>query len=200
MPEISEFTLRQIPIIIITKATVYGNTLRHRTLTTRYCCSDTKLPGYYQYPKFLLSADLSQTAKTAYMLLYDRARLSRENGWEDGSGRIYVHYTVKKLAEALVRGLTATKEALGELDRAGLLCRAHDGFSRPSLLYVKLPNEPDLRPHGADSRPSEGRFSVSEGGGFPAPNKNIMNKNLWSKKSPRAPRLEDYSFKEGESF
>lgn len=139
-----------------------------------YC--DTRLPGYYQYPKFLLSADLSQTAKTAYMLLYDRARLSRENGWEDESGRIYVHYTVKKLAEALGRGPTATKEALRELDRAGLLYRAHDGFSRPSLLYVKLPNEPDLRPHGSDSGPSEGRFSGPRGGGFPATNKNIMNR------------------------
>ena len=169
-------------------------------MRTDFLYHDTQLPGYYQYPKFLLSADLSQTAKTAYMLLYDRARLSRENGWEDESGRIYIHYTVKKLAEALGRGPTATKEALKELDRAGLLYRVHDGFSRPSLLYVKLPNEPDLRPHGSDFRPSEGRFSDPEGGGSPAPNKKIINKNLWSKKSPQAPRLEDYCFKEGESF
>jgi len=169
-------------------------------MKTAFLYCDTRLPGYYQYPKFLLSADLSPTAKTAYMLLYDRARLSMENGWEDESGRIYIHYTIKKLAEALGRGPTATKEALKELDRAGLLYRAHDGFSRPSLLYVKLPNEPDIRPHGSDSRPPEGRFSGLGGGGSPSPNKKTMNKNLWSKKSPRAPRLEDYSFKEGESF
>ena len=59
-------------------------------MRTDFLYHDTQLPGYYQYPKFLLSADLSQTAKTAYMLLYDRARLSRENGWEDESGRIYI--------------------------------------------------------------------------------------------------------------
>ena len=32
---------------------------------------------YYQFPKFLLELQLSQNARIIYMLLYDRARISR---------------------------------------------------------------------------------------------------------------------------
>lgn len=33
---------------------------------------------YYQFPKFLLELPLSQNARIIYMLLYDRARISRK--------------------------------------------------------------------------------------------------------------------------
>ena len=38
---------------------------------------------YYQFPKFLLELQLSQNARIIYMLLYDRARISRKNNWTD---------------------------------------------------------------------------------------------------------------------
>ena len=34
---------------------------------------------YFQFPKFLLKLRISQTAKFLYMILYDRARISRMN-------------------------------------------------------------------------------------------------------------------------
>ena len=45
---------------------------------------------YYQFPKFLLELQLSQNARIIYMLLYDRARISRKNNWTDECGRVYV--------------------------------------------------------------------------------------------------------------
>ena len=50
--------------------------------------ADTRLPPYLPYPRFLLQADLTQTAKLLYALLLDRATLSQANGWLDESGRI----------------------------------------------------------------------------------------------------------------
>ena len=52
--------------------------------------ADTRLPPYLPYPRFLLQADLTQTAKLLYALLLDRATLSQANGWLDEGGRIYL--------------------------------------------------------------------------------------------------------------
>ena len=51
--------------------------------------ADTRLPPYLPYPRFLLQADLTQTAKLLYALLLDRATLSQANGWLDEGGRRY---------------------------------------------------------------------------------------------------------------
>ena len=48
-----------------------------------YMTGDTKLLPYLPYPRFLLGADLTQTAKVLYAVLLDRANLSRANGWTD---------------------------------------------------------------------------------------------------------------------
>ena len=48
--------------------------------------ADTKLLPYLPYPRFLLGADLTQTAKVLYAVLLDRSNLSRANGWTDEDG------------------------------------------------------------------------------------------------------------------
>ena len=50
--------------------------------------ADTRLPPYLPYPRFLLQADLTHTAKLLYALLLDRATLSQANGWLDEGARI----------------------------------------------------------------------------------------------------------------
>ena len=52
--------------------------------------ADTRLPPYLPYPRFLLQADLTQTAKLLYALLLDRSTLSQKNKWQDDEGRIYI--------------------------------------------------------------------------------------------------------------
>ena len=63
--------------------------------------ADTRLPPYLPYPRFLLQADLTQTAKLLYALLLDRATLSQANGWLDEGGRIYLVFPIEKIAAAL---------------------------------------------------------------------------------------------------
>ena len=55
--------------------------------------------SFYRIPKMLFTEEifeaLSTDAKVLYGLLLDRISLSRENGWMDDAGRVYVYYTIK---------------------------------------------------------------------------------------------------------
>lgn len=53
---------------------------------------------YYQFPKFLLKLSLSQNAIIVYLLLYDRAKISRKNKWTDEKGRIFVVFSLDELS------------------------------------------------------------------------------------------------------
>ena len=99
----------------------------------------TGIPPYLPYPRFLLKMDISQTAKLLYALLLDRTTLSQKNGWQDSEGRTFIVYPVAEIAEMLDKGCTAIKNALNELDAAGLLERKRAGFSAANHLYVKVP-------------------------------------------------------------
>ena len=106
---------------------------------TGYIGADTHLPPYLPYPRFLLKMEITQTAKLLYVLLLDRTTLSQRNGWQDESGRTYIIFPVTAIADALDKSPSTVKEALNELDRAGLLERKRQGFSAANHLYVKLP-------------------------------------------------------------
>ena len=102
--------------------------------------ADTRLPPYLPYPRFLLQADLTQTAKLLYALLLDRATLSQANGWLD--------------AAALDRSSMTVKTALSELEDAGLIERRRSGFSKPNRIYVKLPSDGQKSFQVTDRNPS----------------------------------------------
>ena len=51
-----------------------------------YMKESEQMLQYFQFPKFLLKLRISQTAKFLYMILYDRARISRMNSWIDKYG------------------------------------------------------------------------------------------------------------------
>ena len=116
--------------------------------------ADTRLPPYLPYPRFLLQADLTQTAKLLYALLLDRATLSQANGWLDESGRIYLVFPIEKIAAALDRSSMTVKTALSELEDAGLIERRRSGFSKPNRIYVKLPSDGQKTFQVADRNPS----------------------------------------------
>ena len=111
--------------------------------------ADTRLPPYLPYPRFLLQADLTQTAK-----LLDRATLSQANGWLDEGGRIYLVFPIEKIAAALDRSNMTVKTALSELEDAGLIERRRSGFSKPNRIYVKLPPDGQKTFQVTDGKPS----------------------------------------------
>ena len=88
---------------------------------------------YYQFPKFLLELPLSQNARIIYMLLYDRARISRKNNWADEYERVYAVFPIEELSQKTGKCKSSVKKALKELDDVGLLIRKFGGFSKPIL-------------------------------------------------------------------
>lgn len=128
----------------------------------------SKLPPYLPYPRFLLCADLSMTAKLLYALLLDRANLSKANGWIDEQGRIYLIFPIVRLANAIDRSTMTVKSALSELEAADLIERHRQGFSSPNRIYVKLPQggqesvsmmERNLSITGTENFPTDGQKS-----------------------------------------
>ena len=106
-----------------------------------YMTDQTQIPVYLPYPRFLLEMDLTQTAKVLYALLLDRASLSRKTGWKDEEGHIFVVYPIAYLADDLGKSHMTVKKALNELEEVGLLVRKKQGFSKPNLLYIRIPAE-----------------------------------------------------------
>lgn len=97
--------------------------------------------SFYRIPKRLFMDEefstLSTEAKVLYGLLLDRVSLSRENGWLDEDGRIYVFYKMETIREDLRCGNTKACGLLTELERFGLIERVRRGQGKPSLIYVK---------------------------------------------------------------
>ena len=118
---------------------------------TDYMTVDTTLPPYFPYPQFLMDMRLSHTAALAYVLLLDRAHLSQLNGWTDEVGRVYLVFPVEKIASALNRSLSSTKNALAELSAAGLIERKRRGQFLPNLIYVKLSEGQRIVPPQTDN-------------------------------------------------
>ncbi len=161
---------------------------------TGYVGADTHLPPYLPYPRFLLKMGMTQTAKLLYALLLDRTTLSQKNGWQDESGRTYIIFPVTAIADALDKSPSTVKEALNELDCAGLLERKRQGFSAANRLYVKLPPEVQISGLMESENPHlislENRTTDSQKTGFmksekPAPNNYNIN-NLTESHQMRA--------------
>ena len=106
-----------------------------------YMKESEQMLQYFQFPKFLLKLRISQSAKFLYMILYDRARISRKNSWIDKYGNVYLIFPIDELSVQIDKCKSSVKTALKELDDVGLLVRRSGGFSKPNHLYVKIPSD-----------------------------------------------------------
>lgn len=183
-----------------------------------YLKEESVFPPYLQFPEFLMNLPISQTAKITYIVLYDRARLSQKNKWLDEEGRIFIIFPIKEICKRIGKGETAVKQALNDLDVAGLLKRESGGFSKPNHIYIRIPNgsqfsvsDENPTSKGMNIKPSNGRKSVFTTGGSSTPSKVIETSNI--KKSKRTnssitnnfgktmkSAMPDYSCMEGESL
>ena len=100
-----------------------------------YLKEESVFPPYLQFPEFLMNLPISQTAKITYMVLYNRARLSQKNQWLDEEGRIFIIFPIKEICKKIGKGETAVKQALNDLDVAGLLKRRSGGLSKQYHIY-----------------------------------------------------------------
>ena len=167
------------------KTALKTSTSREVNTISDYMTADTKPLPYLPYPRFLLGADLTQTAKVLYAVLLDRANLSLANGWQDDEGQIYIVFPVCKLANAVDRSPMTVKNALTELETAGLIERRRQGFSLPNRIYVKIPDGQDivlltdkkLSHRGKETCPTDGQKAVPMTDRKLSPN-NMSNNNL----------------------
>lgn len=160
-----------------------------------YLTKDTPKPQHIAFPVFLLDLDMSLTAKLIYALLLDRTSLSKKNGWFDDEGKVYISFPLSDMAKVAHKGITAVKDALHELDNAGLIERKRN-YSSPNTIYVKLPT--DSRKSGQviagnpansepEIRPSDSRKSGQVMAGNPA-NNNIRKNQTDMNQTKRTKR------------
>ena len=106
-----------------------------------YMKESEQMLQYFQFPKFLLKLRISQNEKFIYMILYERARISRKNSWIVKYGNVYLIFPIDELSVQIGKCKSSVKTTLKELDDEGLLVRRFGGFSKPNHLYVKIPSD-----------------------------------------------------------
>ena len=146
---------------------------------TQFLTTDTALPAYMAYPKFLLEMiDLSETAKLIYIVLLDRARVSQAKGsWADDHGNVFIFYPIQDLAKAIHKSEMSVKTALSALEKCGLILRKRQGVGKANRIYVKFPVDRNLSVRQTENCLPDGKLSG---------NKNKENKLNESKRRSKA--------------
>ena len=129
--------------------------------------------SFYRIPKVLFTEEMFETlsaeAKILYGLLLDRISLSRDHGWIDTGGRVYVYFKIKAVKNALHCGNSKACRLLQELEDFGLIERRKRGQGNPVIIYVKdfsrFPNWENKNSQNENSRiskPGKQEFPKSE--------------------------------------
>lgn len=137
----------------------------------QYYTETTPLPPYIPYARFLLDMPLNETARLVYSLILSRIRLSQTNGWTGTNGRVYCRYTIQSLMADTGKSKTTIVNALGDLEKQGLLYRCRGGAGYANQLYLRLP----------ENCTSEDQKTTPQTTGKLYPNKNTnknTNKNM----------------------
>ena len=155
---------------------------------TQFLTTDTALPAYMAYPKFLLEMiDLGETAKLVYIVLLDRARVSQaKEGWADENGNVFIFYTIQDLSKAIHKSEMSVKTALSALEKCGLILRKRQGVGKANRIYVKLPVDRNLSARQPENCPSDGKKTVCHMERKLSGNKNKESKTNKSKRRSKA--------------
>ena len=99
---------------------------------------DSGVPPYLPFPRFLIPLNLSNDAKVLYAMLFDRAGISKENGYIEPDGRIRLYFTLEEAKEKLHRSRQVATRAFQELERSGLITRRKQGLGRPAVITLNI--------------------------------------------------------------
>ena len=146
---------------------------------------------------------VTHKAKWLYTLLLDRATLSQKNNWVDTAGRVYMLYPIAHLARDLHCSRSSITRAFTELEKYGLLARLHSGFSKPSRILLKIPQDVQRSPSMlCTSASSDGAQVTSMDVQNCIPNHLNRNQQKYNykQKQKNMPGLPEYIFEEGESL
>lgn len=162
---------------------------------TEFITTDTSLPPYMVFPRFLLDMELNETTKLLYMVLLDRARLSLKNeGWTDESGHVFLYFTIESMAEVLHKSQMTIKTSLAALEKQDLIIRKRQGAGHPNRIYVKFPEKAFcqtdniLSVRQTENCPADRQDSFPETDRKLSGNKKERNKNDLSKRESQEKR------------
>ena len=105
-------------------------------MKTDYMTSAAPLPSHLAYPHFLLGMDLKLITKVVYTVLLDAITRSHT---VDKHGRLYVAIPAADVARMIDRTPATIRNAITELEGAGLVERRLTSHTTPDHIYVKLP-------------------------------------------------------------
>ena len=96
--------------------------------------------SFFQIPKVLFKmrreGSLSLTAFDIYLLMSDRFRLSKKNGWIDEDGDTYIMYSYEELCEELnLKRRNSISEAIKELEKLNLIEKKRR-YNRSNVYYL----------------------------------------------------------------
>lgn len=153
-----------------------------------------RLCNYSALPNEIYEMNISSTAMILYARLLNRAQLSVFNGYLDEDGRAYILYTQEELASELHISISAVKNNMNELLKAGLIEKKRSDRSRANMIFVKVPSS-SLNGQNSDCKQAENELlysskTVSYTGRNLAPNNYKYKQKLIPK----------YEYAEGESL
>lgn len=96
--------------------------------------------SFFQIPKVLFKmrreGSLSLTAFDIYLLMSDRVRLSKKNGWVDEDGDTYIMYSYEELCEELnLKRRNSISDAIKELENLKLIEKKRR-YNRSNVYYL----------------------------------------------------------------
>ena len=112
-------------------------------MKTDYITSNSTLPTYLAYPRFLLTADMKLIDRVVYAVLLDEAIRSQDKGWVDKHGRLYVAHLTDYIARMIDRTPVTVRNAINTLEEMDLVERRLTSHKTPDHIYVKLPSGGD---------------------------------------------------------
>ena len=97
--------------------------------------------SFFQVPKMFFAEEkykgISAEAILLFGLMMDRISLSRENGWIDDNGNVYIYYTIKDIKETFSCSGAKAIQMLQELTDMDLIDRQRTGLCKPNVIYIK---------------------------------------------------------------
>lgn len=117
----------------------------HHLLQTDYPAADV-----YPFAALHSGWRVFRQCKAALWATPQPNQLSQRSGWADENGSVYVIYPIRQMADDLNRSERTVKNALNELENAGLLLRVRQGWNRANRLFLQVPDEVQVssRPAG----------------------------------------------------
>ena len=123
---------------------------------------NTSLVNFLPVPRYLFAMDLSSTAMLLYILLLDRASLSKANRWHNQEGWVYLVFTVPELARGLRKSRSTVQKLLLELEEKGLVVRSHPVSGGATNYFLRVPAASAVADEEASFSPSAAKIGQAE--------------------------------------